>query len=75
MTETQLLIVVAAALAGLIIVGLIVLRAWRAWLDTKRPAVTRPAAAKGPASPATRIMLADLKERVRRLEQIADGIE
>jgi hypothetical protein len=75
MTEIQLLILVAAALFGLAIAGVTVLKVRQAWLDIKRPAVARPVSPDGTASPATRIMLADLKERVRRLERIAEGIE
>jgi hypothetical protein len=51
------------------------LRGWKAWLDYKRLEL---AAQTGDATlpPATgRIELADLKERVRKLEAIAAGID
>jgi hypothetical protein len=70
-----------AALLGasiLIAVGLacvVGLKGWQAWLDFKRLEL---AAQTGDHSlpPATgRIELADLKERVRKLEAIASGID
>ncbi len=62
------------ALAGSTILGLIGLKAFTAWLDLKRSEIERPA---GSASPTIgqRIDVADLKERVRRLEAIASGVD
>ncbi len=54
------------------------LRAWRGWLDYKRFEI---ASARGPAreapepSTAARIEMADLKERLRKLEAIATGVD
>lgn len=58
-------------LAGCTVLGLIGLRGFLAWLDYKRAAldVARPPAA------GARIDVADLKERVRKLEAIAAGVE
>lgn len=53
------------------------LRAWRGWLDLKRLELDRRSA---PADPAdgeigTRIELADVRERLKKLEAIASGVE
>ena len=60
------------ALAGCAVLGLIGLKAFTAWLDLKRAELERPS---GPAPVIHRIDVADLKERVRRLEAIAAGVE
>ena len=55
------------------------LRAWRGWLDLKRQeldrSAARPAADEGSGIGTARIELADLKERIRKLEAIASGVE
>jgi hypothetical protein len=65
-----------AGLATFLIAAAALLRGWQGWLELKRAELDRlhapPPAA---ASPAARIELADLKERVRRLEAIANGVE
>ena len=53
------------------------LRAWRGWLDLRRCEIAqadRLPEAAGPA-PAARIEMADLKERLRKLEAIANGLD
>lgn len=68
----------AAGLIGLMIASLVALRGWRGWLDLKRLELQQAAALSGdvPApSTGSRIEVADLKERVRKLEAIAAGIE
>lgn len=62
------------ALAACTILGLIALRAFTAWLDLKRAEIDRPSASADPTV-GQRIDVADLKERVRRLEAIAAGVE
>lgn len=76
MADSTLLIALAAGLAGLLIAIAAFLRGWQGWLELKRAqlAVSAPSQRSEP-SPAARIELADLKERVRRLEAIADGAE
>lgn len=79
MTETVSIITLSiAGLAGLAMVTTAALAGWRGWLDLQRTALASdqpdmPAAA--PASTGARIELADLKERVRKLEAIAAGID
>ncbi|MBA3676182.1 MAG: hypothetical protein H0W74_02105 [Sphingosinicella sp.] len=75
MQDPLLLIAVALfSLLGLGITILAALKGWRGWLDLKRAEISsqRPE----PVYPsAARIEVADLKERIRRLEAIASGIE
>ena len=76
MSDQTMLIILAATLAGLLIAIAAFLRGWQGWLELKRAqlAAEHQGAPAAP-SPAARIELADLKERVRRLEAIADGAE
>ncbi len=77
MDDTNLIIAVVAGLAAFLVATWAVLRGWRGWLELKRAELERSGAALQPTSPspAARIELADLKERVRRLEAIANGVE
>ena len=75
------LILAAAALAGLVVVAIAGLKAWRDWLAIRRlevegalDAPRRPSGAP-PSPPGARIELADLRERVRKLEAIAAGVD
>ena len=76
MTFDGTMIALAAGLAAFLIAVWALLRGWRGWLDLKRAQLNADGgpAVKAP-SPAARIELADLKERVRRLEAIANGAE
>lgn len=68
--------VVTAALIGLVIVAGTVLKAWHDWVDLQRLALTGGRSERRETSPsAARIELADLKERVRKLEAIAAGVD
>jgi len=72
----QSLIIAAAILLAMLIATAALMRGWRGWLELKRAELeTSGAVLAGRASPHARIELADLKERVRRLEAIADGTE
>lgn len=51
------------------------LRGWNAWLELKRMEITHSAADHGLPPAGNRIELADLRERVRKLEAIAAGID
>ena len=77
MTE---LILAAAALGVTAMICLAGLKAWRGWLDLRRYeiAASRPSPEEAPAldpTPAVRIEMADLKERLRKLEAIAAGLD
>ena len=56
-----------AALAGL--------KGWNSWIELKRMEITHTLADHGLPPAGNRIELADLKERVRKLEAIAAGID
>lgn len=68
----------AAALAGLAMLLVAGLNGWRGWLQLKQQQmrleidVHTPAAAP---SASARIEIADLKERIRKLEAIAAGVD
>ena len=53
------------------------LRGWQGWLDLKRQELAGGGSARQePRSPAMeRIEIADLKERIRKLEAIASGVD
>lgn len=51
------------------------LKGWNAWLELKRMELTHLVADHGLPPAGTRIELADLRERVRKLEAIAAGID
>jgi len=75
---TQDLLVSAMLLIGLVIVSATVLSGWQGWLALKRRELDsrRPHEIEGGASEgAARIEIADLKERIRKLEAIASGVD
>ena len=68
----------AVALAALTIISLAALRGWKDWIGLKREELHQLADhAHAGAMPATgsRIEIADLKERIRKLEAIAAGVD
>ncbi|MEJ7925854.1 hypothetical protein WG908_03680 [Sphingobium sp. AN641] len=69
------LIVAATALAAVAILALVALKGWSGWLDLKRAELMRRGEDSAPHSTATRIEVADLKERIRKLEAIAAGVD
>ncbi len=73
---TSLLMIAGFTFAALLTLSLIVLRGWRDWLQLKRDEleIVRPESLDT-RSGSGRIEVADLKERVRKLEAIASGIE
>ena len=77
MTDPILIATVAASLlATAAIAAWAGLRAWHEWLELKRlELASGRAEASMPPAAGGRIELADLKERVRKLEAIAAGID
>ena len=65
----------ASLLAGLGAASWAALRAWNGWLELKRFELTHDAADRTLPPASGRIELADLRERVRKLEAIAAGID
>ena len=68
-------VIAAAALLAILVLALAGLRAWHDWLDFQRQALGRREGAAGGPLPGARIELADLRERVRKLEAIAAGVD
>jgi len=60
------------ALIGCAVLGAMTLRGFTAWLDLKRAELERSGMAP---TIGNRIDVADLKERVRKLEAIAAGVD
>ncbi|TRD12045.1 hypothetical protein FGU71_09365 [Erythrobacter insulae] len=77
--------IAATCVVGISVVAFALLRAWQGWLDLKREEMSRPdSAQQNPNAPeieggagvgAARIEVADLKERIKKLEAIASGVE
>jgi hypothetical protein len=63
---------VIAGLGGASIAGL---RAWSGWLELKKMELTQVTSERGLPPAGGRIEIADLRERVRKLEAIAAGID
>ncbi len=71
------MIIAATSLVGLAITALALLRGWQGWLALKqRELDTSPREIEGGVNMgAARIEIADLKERIRKLEAIASGVD
>ncbi|MBY0583107.1 MAG: hypothetical protein K2P68_09360 [Sphingomonas sp.] len=69
------------AIAGLAAIGMVtmaMLTGWRGWLQLKQQELTAgPRDEQAPSLPnaSARIEIADLKERIRKLEAIAAGVD
>lgn len=74
-THIPTLIFCVTALAAVTIVSWTMLRAWREWLLLQQMALSASETGYGGSTPAARIELAALKERVRKLEAIASGVD
>ncbi|WP_076068662.1 hypothetical protein [Sphingomonas montana] len=68
------IIAATAALAALVVATHAALIGWRGWLDLRRLEIEGRRDVAAP-SPGARIELADLRERIRKLEAIAAGVE
>jgi hypothetical protein len=72
------LLLAGAFLTGMVIVAATLLSGWQGWLALKRRELDarRPHEIEGGAGEgAARIEIADLKERIRKLEAIANGVD
>ena len=72
---TTMIALASASIAGVGILSIASLKGWREWLDVKRLELGAAGRATAGPSPAARIEIADLKERVRKLEAIATGVD
>jgi hypothetical protein len=70
-----LAVLVASIIAGLGAASLVGLRAWSGWLDLKRLELSQATGDRTLPPASGRIEIADLRERVRKLEAIAAGID
>ncbi|UIJ44144.1 hypothetical protein LZK98_13790 [Sphingomonas cannabina] len=78
MTDPNFYITAAVAgLAGLAMVTMAGLSGWRGWLALKAQELSFAREVGQPAAPSAsaRIEIADLRERIRKLEAIASGVE
>jgi hypothetical protein len=72
------IVMAGTCLVGLSVVAAALLKAWQGWLELKRQELgqtRRPDSDEPTGVGAARIELADLKERIRKLEAIASGVE
>ncbi len=71
------MIIAAASLVGLCVTAFALLRAWQGWLALKQRELeaTPREIESGVSVGAARIELSDLKERIRKLEAIASGVD
>lgn len=84
---TEPIILAATSLTAVAIVAFAMLRGWQGWLTLKEHELERVPGAQshrdetaresetGSALGAARIELSDLKERIRKLEAIASGVD
>jgi hypothetical protein len=65
----------ASIIVGLAGASLAALKAWNGWLELKKMELTQALGDRGLPPATGRIEIADLRERVRKLEAIAAGID
>lgn len=78
MTDPNIALILATeALLGLSLITAGTLAGWRGWLALKRQELTMAGHDPAPQAPSAsqRIEIADLKERMRKLEAIAAGVD
>ncbi len=65
-----------AAIAITAMLSFAALRGWRGWLELKRHQIAAARSApEADGSPGVRIEMAAIKERLRKLEEIATGVD
>ncbi|MBX7495228.1 hypothetical protein K3172_05100 [Qipengyuania sp. 6B39] len=71
------IVIAGASLIGLVIVAAALLQGWRGWLDLRSRELEHGTPQRQEGSPmgAARIEIADLRERIRKLEAIASGVD
>ena len=68
-------LIAASVLLAVALAAVVGLKGWQNWLDFKRLELASQTGDHGLPPASGRIELADLKERVRKLEAIAAGID
>jgi hypothetical protein len=76
---SQELLIAASALVGLLVVAGTLLKGWQDWIALKARELETGRGSReiegGSREGAARIEIADLKERIRKLEAIASGVD
>jgi hypothetical protein len=75
MDPITIAVLAASVILGLTGASLAGLKAWNGWLEVKKMELAHVAGDRGLPPASGRIELADLRERVRKLEAIAAGID
>ena len=75
MDPLSLGVIAASSLAGIGAASVAGLKAWNGWLELKRLELTHDVGDRTLPPASGRIEIADLKERIRKLEAIAAGID
>ncbi len=75
MEPFSIALIAASVLAALGTAAFAGLKGWNAWLEFKRMELTHSTADRTLPPTGNRIEIADLKERIRKLEAIAAGID
>jgi hypothetical protein len=75
MDPVTIAVLSASIIVGLAGTSLAGLKAWSGWLELKKMELAQAAGDRGLPPATGRIEIADLKERVRKLEAIAAGID
>jgi hypothetical protein len=75
MEPITLAVLAASVLIGMAAASWAGLKAWNGWLELKKMELTQIAGERGLPPATGRIEVADLRERVRKLEAIAAGID
>ena len=76
--QSDILLIASAALLGLVIVAYALLKGWQGWLTLKTRELDQQRRGEfegGAGAGMARIEIADLKERIRKLEAIAAGVD
>lgn len=69
------IITAVSGITAITILSLTALRGWQGWLDLKRAELQQRPTDSHALPANTRIEVADLKERIRKLEAIAAGVD
>ena len=75
MDPITIAVLAASVFVGLTAASLAALKAWNGWLELKKMELTQMTGDRGLPPATGRIEMADLRERVRKLEAIAAGID
>jgi hypothetical protein len=70
-----LVAILAAVVVALAMLSLAALKGWDGWLELRRMEISQKEHDRNLTPAAARLELADLKDRVKRLEAIANGVE